>query len=255
MTRIMKNAYKLFLLIFIAALLQHSVAAEGEPIRVLFSGGGDWHPYGQCSGALIDALRAKGGFICAYSEDPDSLQYQNLKQFDVLVIYNGVFYRGDDLNQKTPTPGFIPSAITKFVKEGGGLIVVHSGMASFSDWEGYIDLIGGIWTWGTSAHDIYGTLKSDVIAEHPIVEGLPKSFEFQDEFYHTLNIKPAIKTLIESTHEKNGKTVTEPLAWVARETDNERAAVILHGHDMGAWGNPIMQQLMKQAIEWGARKR
>ncbi|MGC9327507.1 MAG: ThuA domain-containing protein [Candidatus Hinthialibacter sp.] len=232
-----------------------SFAADENPVRVLISGGGDWHPYAQCSGALIDAMRAKGGFLCSYTEDPLPLQYKHLKHFDVLVIYNGVYYLGDDQKQKAPTPEYIPPSITQFVQEGGGLIVVHSGMASYSDWNEYIDLIGGVWIWGTSAHDHYGTLKSDVVSDHPIVEGLPKSFEFQDEFYHTLKIQPWIKVLIESTHEKNGQTVTEPLAWVAKETDQERVAVILHGHDMGSWGAPEMQQLMTQAIEWAAKKR
>lgn len=251
----MKTFYQIIFISIMIAIVKGSFSSDEQPIRVLISGGGDWHPYAQCSGALIDSMRTKGGFVCEYSEDPQSLQYQTLKTFDVLVIYNGLFYLGDDLNQKEPTPEYIPSSVTKFVKEGGGLIVVHSGMASFSDWEEYIDLIGGVWVWGKSAHDHYGTLKSHVVSDHPIVEGLPETFEFQDEFYHTLHIKPFINVLIESTHEKNGKTVTEPLAWVAKETEKERVAVILHGHDMGSWGTAEMQQLMTQAIEWGAKKR
>lgn len=232
-----------------------ALAEDGKPIRVLFSGGGDWHPYAQCCGALIDSLKTKGSFICSYSEDPQTLRAEHLKNFDVLVIYNGVYYAGDDQKQKTPTPEYIPGSISQFVQNGGGLIVVHSGMASFSDWKEYIDLIGGIWVWGTSTHDAYGLLKSNVVAEHPIVAGLPKTFEFQDEFYHTLKIQPAVKVLIESTHEKKGQTVTEPLAWVSKDTPQERVAVILHGHDMGSWGTPTMQQLMRQAIEWAAKRR
>lgn len=231
-----------------------SYAADIEPLRVLFSGGGEWHPYGECSGAMIDALRVKGGFLCSYSEDPQSLKFDHLKNFDVLVIYNGVYYAGDDQKQKEPTPDYIPGSITKFVEEGGGLIVVHSGMASFSDWKEYIDLIGGIWVWGTSKHDAYGLLKNKVVAEHPIVADLPKTFEFPDEFYHTLNVQPSVKVLIESTHLKDGETVTEPLVWVAKETETERVAVILQGHDMGSWGTPLMQQLMQQAIEWAGKK-
>ncbi len=229
-------------------------AEESKPIRVLFSGGGDWHPYAQCSGALIDALRKDKVFVCSYSEDPNSLRAEHLKNFDVVVLYNGVYHQGTG-KQEIPTPAYIPEGLTKFVSGGGGLICMHSAMASYSDWKDYINLIGGVWVWGTSAHDNYGTLKSRVVARHPITEGLPETFEFQDEFYHTLNVLPSAQVLVDSTHEKGGKTVTEPLVWVAKDTPQERVATILHGHDMGSWGNPVFQQMMKQAIEWAARKR
>ena len=246
---------RLVLLVAFLALPLSLQAADEKPIRMLISGGGDWHPYAQCSGAFIDAVRKKGNISCSYSEDVRSLRKNHLKQFDVLVIYNGVYYKGEGDGQKVPTPKGIPESITEFVKNGGGLICVHSGMASFSDWPGYFDLIGGVWVWGTSKHDAYGTLKSNVVADHPIVKGLPKTFEFQDEFYHTLKLRSDIKILIESTHEKNGKTVTEPLAWVSKDTPKERVAVILHGHDMGSWGDPNMQQLMTQAVEWAGHRR
>lgn len=230
--------------------------AENHPTHVLFSGGGDWHPYAQCSGALIDVMRTRGNYICTYSEDPADLKYNHLKHFDVLVIYNGVFYEGKEGNQQNLTPDYIPGSIKKFVAKGGGLVCVHSAIASFSDWDGFLNLIGGIWDWKTSAHDKYGELKSVVVKPtHPVLEGIPNTFEFQDEFYHTLTLQPDIEILIESTHEKNGASVTEPLAWVAKDTQKERVITLLHGHDMGSWGHPTFQQLMINAIDWAARKQ
>lgn len=233
-----------------------SNSEDNQPIRLLVHGGGEWHPYGQCTGAFFDAVRKDNTFVCSYTEDPQALQYEHLKRFNVLMLYNGVYYLGDEGKQKEPTPDYIPSSITQFVKTGGGLVVIHSAMASFSDWRDYIDLIGGIWVWGTSAHDAYGTLSSRVVArQHPILENIPDTFEFQDEFYHTLRMKDSVTVLIDSTHEKNGQTVTEPLAWITKDNEQERSVTILHGHDMGSWGHPTFQRILKQAVEWAARKR
>lgn len=252
----MKRWNSLGYLFCLLLLVMVGWAQDTKPVRLLISGGGDWHPYGQGSGALIDALRASGGFVCSYSEDPQALHYEHLKHFDVLMIYNGVFYEGEEGGQKVPTPGYIPEGIQRFVQEGGGLVCVHSAVASFSDWPGFQDLIGGIWIWKKSKHDAYGPLKSDVVKpDHPVVQGLPATFTFPDEFYHTLDILPGVEVLIESTHEKNGEMVTEPLVWIAKDTTQERVITVLHGHDMGSWGTAELQTLMRNALEWAARKR
>jgi uncharacterized protein len=240
----------------VVLMVPAAVCEDDAPVRLLISGGGDWHPYGQASGALIDALRKVGGFSCSYSEDDNALRYEQLRQFDVLVLYNGVYYEGTENNQKEPTPDFLPTSLEKFVQNGGGLVCIHSAIASYSDWKGFIDLIGGVWDWKTSLHDPYGILQSDVVAPaHPILEGIPMAFSFPDEFYHTLVMKPGVKVLIESTHEKGGKLVTEPLAWVARDQGKERVVTILHGHDMGSWGNETFHRLMTNAILWAAKKK
>ena len=243
-----------FLSLLVCLTVSLSFAQENKPIRLLISGGGDWHPYGQCSGALFDALRKTGGVVCTYSEDPAALKADNLKNYDVLVIYNGVYYEGTEGKQKEPTPAYIPKSLEQFVQNGGGLLIIHSAVASYSDWKDYINLIGGIWDWKKSAHDAYGKLKSDVVAGHPIVKDLPKSFEFQDEFYHTLTVQPGVKVLVEATHQKGGKTVTEPLVWVQKDSPKERVAVIMQGHDMGSWGNENMQKMLTNAIRWAAKK-
>ncbi len=228
-------------------------AGEKDPVRLLVFSAGGYHAYGQCSGIFFDYLRKEGGFLPEYSENPESLKYGNLKQFDVLMVFACEYYKAGDHN--VPTPDFVPESLTRFVDNGGGLICVHSGIATFSDWKGFINLTGGVWDWEKSAHDAYGPLKSTVVSKHPILEGIPPTFEFTDEFYHTLTLLPTIETLIESTHEKDGKQVTEPLAWIALDTDKKRSVSILHGHDTVSWNHPVFQHLMKQTVEWAARRR
>ena len=251
----MKKYNILFFTIFFAGVCSILPAQENTPVRLLISGGDDGvHPYGQCSGVLIDALRKSGGIICTYSEDPAVLKIGYLKNYDVVMLYNGMFYDNSGGKKNIQTPGYIPAGLEQFVQDGGGLLVIHSAIVSYTDWQEYINLIGGIWDWKKSAHDAYGKLKSDVAAEHPIVKDLPKSFEFQDEFYHTMTVQPGVKVLVEATHQKGGKTVTEPLVWVQKDSPKERVAVIMQGHDMGSWGNENMQKMLTNAIRWAAKK-
>lgn len=245
---------RLIVISLVVCAISSSDASDKPPVRLLIFGAGGYHAYGQCSGIFMDALRAEGGFLPHYSEDPESLRYENLKRFDVLMVFACEYY--NDGNHNVPTPDFIPGSITRFVDEGGGLLCVHSGVATFSDWKEFINLAGGVWVWGTSAHDSYGLLKSVVVAkDHPILEGIPETFEFNDEFYHTIKLLPTIHTLIECTHDKNGNQVTEPLAWIARDGKDGRCASFLHGHDPISWNNPVFQKLLKQAVEWAAHRR
>ena len=232
-------------------------AAETSPIKLLIFGGGTHHEFGKCSGSFIDHLRSKGGFTVYYSEDINSLQYENLKKYNVLLLNCCLYYPNPpDPAFKLPSPEFIQESLPRFVSEGGGLVCVHCSVASFSDWKDKINVLGGIWDWDKSKHDAYQPMNSEVtVPDHPIVKGLPKTFTFPDEFYHTLTVLPSSKILIQGTHDKEGKPVTEPLVWVAKDTEKERVVTILYGHDMGSWGNPIVQDLLRQAVEWSARKR
>lgn len=234
------------------SLITPSLANETEPLKVLIQGGGTHHNFGQNSGIFIDAMRKDGAILADYSENPESLRYENLKEYDALLLYACDYYQ--HMGYEKYTPDFIPPGLEKFVEEGGGLVAVHSAIATYQDWSGFEDLIGGVWVWGTSSHDAYQVMKSEVVnPDHPIVKGIPAQFEFADEFYHTLRVHPDSRILIEGIHEKNGETVREPLAWVAKDTPEERVAVILYGHDHVSWSHDAVQTMLKQALLWSAR--
>lgn len=227
-------------------------AGESQPIDVLIFGGGNAHQFESDVNATIPFLK-QNGMIPHYSEDIELLKYDMLKEFDVLVVHCCRNHPSDDLGD---TPEFLKTSLPKFIENGGGIVFMHCAVASFSDWKEWIDLTGGIWVWDTSAHDRFQMMKSHLaVKDHPIVNGLPEKFEFSDEFYHTLKLLPSSKVLIEGTHEKNGKEVSEPLTWIARDRDNQRAVTIIYGHDIQAWGNEIFRKLLKQSIEWTAHKR
>ncbi len=247
---------RLLILFLLVVNIQFSQANEIKPLRILVFGGGTHHQFKENVKIFADQVynSTLDSKYFYYTEDTDDLKYNNLTKYDVLVLYCCSYYPSPQYENK-PTPDHVKTNIPRFVREGGGLVCVHSAIATFADWKEFINLIGGLWVWDKSAHDKYQTIKSHVIAEHPIVDGLPEYFEFDDEFYHTLRILPSSKILIESTHEKNGKRVTEPLAWIAKDNQRERVVVLLHGHDKVSWSHPHFQKLLKQSIEWSARKR
>jgi len=240
------------LLLSVVCLSVTAYASETEPLNVLIFGGGNAHQFKQDVDATMPFLK-KNGMIPNYTETIELLNYDFLKNFDVLVMHCCRNHPSDDLGK---TPDTLKKSLPRFLKNGGGIVFLHCAVASFSDWKEWIDLTGGVWVWETSSHDRYQTMKSTVIApDHPVVRGLPKRFEFDDEFYHTLKLLPSSKILIEGTHDKKGKQVTEPLVWIARDRDRERAMTIIYGHDMGSWGHDIFRKLLKQSIEWSAHRQ
>ncbi len=245
----------MWITLLIVGTLGMGYAEEPVELDILVFGGGTHHEFQQLTESFLIKMMGtenwQGSYL--YTEDTDYLKSDSLENYDVLLMYCCSFYPISQYDNK-PMPEHIPKSLTEFVAHGGGMVALHSTVASFDEWEDFIDLIGGVWVWGTSAHDRYQTMTSEVVAEHPVVQGLPKSFSFKDEFYHTLRIKPDCEILIEGTHEKDGEEVTEPLAWIAPQSGEGRVVTLLHGHDHVSWNNPSFQQLLKQAVEWTAHK-
>ena len=122
-------------------------------------------------------------------------------------------------------PAETEAAFTKFVKEGGGLVSVHSADNSFPNWKEYNEMTG-LGGWGgrneNSGPYVYYNDKGEIVrddskgkggnhgpqhefpvvmrdTEHPITKGLPKEFmHAKDELYEQLR-GPAVNMNILAT--------------------------------------------------------
>jgi len=227
--------------------LTAAAGAEARAPRtsILFFGGGPHHPYRQAFEILSQYLADFAVYDCTYTEDPSALGPVSLPAHDVLVVYGIQF----DREKETPEP--VQEGIAHFLESGRGLVVVHSGAASFSTWPGYADLIGAYWRWGKSTHDPYRAMTVQVVApQHLVTRGLV-DFKIIDELYYNLEPREGNTLLLTASHEIQGATREEPIAWTRRAGPG-RVFVNLLGHDRQPWENVSFLTVMRRGIDWAA---
>jgi type 1 glutamine amidotransferase len=223
---------------FTDAVPQPPAKANGP--RVLLVGGGSSHDFVKFFGATDKAtLTPHTGWV-------DFTQNANgvpaiLDRVDVLVW---------SANQ--PVSASTRKALIDFANSGKAIIALHPGTwyawKNFPEWN--LQIVGG----GTRGHDALGPYTVSVTnAEHPIMQGVPASFEITDELYNYA-ADPAgnpIEVLAEATSPKSGKTF--PQVFVVKHPKARIVGITL-GHDARAHDLPAFQTLLKNAVQWAAGK-
>ena len=217
-------------------------------VKVLILGGGlqTSHLFAANSGVLADKLRLDRIAQCTYTENLDFLRAENLRQFDVLLIYawraNGHDGSIENDAQK--------QGLLDFVEGGKGLIVVHVGVGSFDDWEDYGEIVGRIYLEGQSTEVPYGTFDVQIQdPDHPTMRGL-RDFEIKDELYQRLVVRKSGLPVLVTAQGEDG---VEPMVWINR-LGNGRIFVTALGHGPETWRNEHYQQLLINAIRWVSRQ-
>lgn len=201
-------------------------------LRVLFLGDNGHHQPTRRAKELLPVL-ASAGIDLFYTDRREDLNDAELDRYQVVMLYN---------NHLTVTDQQI-GALAGFVADGGGLVVLHCGSASFQNSEAFIRLVGAEF----KSHGT-GTFSAVRVApEHPAIRGVP-AFESWDETYIHTKHNPVNRTVLEVRRE-NGHD--EPWTWV-RTHGKGRVFYTAWGHDQRTWGNSGFQRLVEQGIRWSA---
>jgi len=221
---------------------------EAGKTRVLLIGGGSSHKFTEFFGATDRATLRAAGFTVHYTEDRDQAAAV-LPEADVAVIsVNRMFFDIPAYRQ----------AVFAFAAAGKGIVMLHPGTwYAFPRWpELNARLVGG----GSRGHDKLGPYTVHVRRpEHPVMRGVPASFEVIDELYY-MNAEPEkipagtapIEVLAESSPSQKFQR-PHPVAWI---TSHEKARVvgITLGHDERVHDHPAFRTLLTNAVRWAGGK-
>jgi type 1 glutamine amidotransferase len=155
------------------------------------------------------------------------------------------------------TPAY-RKAVFDFAARGKGLVMLHPGTwYAFPYWpELNAKIVGG----GSRGHDKLGAYKVNAVKPgHPIMKGVPASFDVIDELYY-MNAEPdkippgtaPIEVLAESSpSQRFGKP--HPVVWT---TKHERARIVgfTLGHDERVHDHPAYRTLLTNAVKWASGK-
>ncbi|MCU0797024.1 MAG: ThuA domain-containing protein [Akkermansiaceae bacterium] len=222
-------------LLLFPLFLMTALAAEPEPrrIEVLFLGDDGHHKPLERYRVLKQAL-APRGYNISWVEDLGKITRAKLDRYDALIVY---------ANHEKDV---VPADLLGWVKDGGGLVALHSACGCFHPSEEWFDMVGGRF----QSHEGHVFSPETVDKEHQVTRDLPV-LEAWDETYvhrdltddrHLLQVRPPIN---------QGETKPEPWTWL-REEGKGRVFYTASGHDLRVWTQEAYQELVARAIVWAA---
>jgi type 1 glutamine amidotransferase len=227
-----------------------ALPADGEKPRVLILTGVNNHRWQETTPYLKELLEKEGVFAVDVEDDPAAPALSDkgkLKGYKALVLNFNTNKRWGPEREAN---------FLGFVRDGGGLVVVHAADNAFDGWDEYDKLVGGTWRGkGTSFpdrgtfHPPYGPFEVAVIdRDHPITRGLGPSFATTDEKYTNLRLQDNIRVLAQAMHDGR----PQPMLFVSDYGKGRMFQTAL-GHDLAAMKNPQFRETLARGTRWAAR--
>jgi len=217
--------------------------------KVLIIGGGSSHDFGRFFGGTDSATLAAAGFSVNYTEDRDQAAAEIGKADVAVISVNRQFF---------DTPAY-RKALFDFTAAGKGLVMLHPGTwYGFAQWpELNATIVGG----GSRGHDRIARFSVNAVKpDHPVMKGVPASFEVEDELYYVNaeaeKIPPgtaSIEVLAETSPSVRFKQ-PHPAVWITRHTTARIVGIAL-GHDERVHDHQAFKTLLANAVKWAGRVR
>jgi uncharacterized protein len=194
---------------------------------VLLVTAGIIHPPWAGRRALQQALTQLDGFSFRHVRSLEQLPV-DLGSCAALVLY---------VHHKTISAAAL-DRLDSFVRNGGGILAIHSATASFKDQAHYFEIIGGRFTGHGAVEDF------EVKRVRDEIFGRIGNFTVKDELYlHEL--QPGIEVHFAAQHE--GQAV--PVVWTYRY-GNGKVCYAVPGHTAESMKHSVMQEILRRGLKW-----
>lgn len=219
--------------LFLVAAWGLAGPAQARELAGLFLGDQGPHQPRVRFAELQPALAARGVRL-SYTEDVEQLELENLRRYDVLVLYANI----DRIDPQHA------AALLSYVDQGGGFVPLHCATFCFRNSAEMVALMGA--QFRRHGSGVFRTRLAQT--DHPILRGF-SGFESWDETYvhHLHNEKD--RTVLAYRVDAEGR---EPWTWV-RTHGEGRVFYTAWGHDGRTWRHPGFQNLVERGIRWAAK--
>ncbi len=259
----------LAILVLVAAALATPITAwvaaqQPAPLRIFLRGGPKTH--GPAGNGLHDhevwvkewtpLLTSRGAKVDGGLQFPTAAQ---LDAADVLVMFAA--NAGTILGEQR-------SNLEKFLKRGGGIVVIHDALVAGQEPHWFKTIVGGAWENKVAKYFEGENTFYYVNTEHPITKGA-SNFTITDEVYWDLHMMPHTQVLASSMQPVRpgrgeappaqpaiGKLI--PQIWVyEHQLDGGqpyRAFVHLLGHHFSTFSSPHFRAVVLRGIAWAGKR-
>ncbi|CAA9545684.1 MAG: hypothetical protein AVDCRST_MAG33-445 [uncultured Thermomicrobiales bacterium] len=201
-----------------------------------------WHDHAATGQRITEILREVD--IDARLRGTHPRVFGELASADLLVVDAGRSRPGPEDASDEEWAG-AHTLLADYVSRGGALLVMHNGIAAFSDLPAWSNWVGGSWVEGVSMHPPIGeTTITPREIDHPVVEGLGPITVY-DELYSHLGRADDNVTL--ALHRYDDQK--QPLVWT-REHATGRVVVDTLGHDVRSYDSDGRNRLLKREALW-----
>ena len=165
-----KLVFALTIFISITGFINLAFAQQttNKKARILIVTGIDYpgHEWKKTTPALTNLLSEDPRLIIDVLYNPNELGKVDLRQFDAVLLHF--------MNWQTTSPPFSARTnLQQFVKNGGGLMLIHFACGAWQDWDEFKNIAGRVWNPKLRAHDPRGEFTVEIVdKEHPITRGL-----------------------------------------------------------------------------------
>jgi len=236
-----------------------ALAQDTRPLRVFLRAGPKTH--GPAGNGLHDhqvwlhewqpLLTSRGAVVQGGLQFPTEAQ---LDTADVLVMFaaNAGTIVGDQR-----------AALEKFLRRGGGIVVLHDALVAAEDPLWFKTIVGGAWENKVARFFEGENTHYYVNSEHPITNGA-SNFNITDEVYWNLHMMPTAHVLgVAMQPVPPGQPAPEigrliPQVWVYENQlpggEPYRAFVSLHGHHYSTFSSRHVRGLILRGIAWAGKR-
>lgn len=215
----------------------HFVSGNKKATKIAITGGGGSHDFLKFFGIADGGILSENGAnTVIYSEDVKEIGAL-VPAVDILMLTN---------NQ--PLDATAKGAIFSQVNAGKlNMLIYHpSTWYNWEDWPEYNkQLVGG----GSRSHEKLQEFEVTVVKpDHPIMQGVPKTFRIVDELYRWEKDPAAeIEVLAMSKGLESGEEY--PTVWIVKHPKAKIVGNTL-GHDERAHGLEVYQTILKNSLDW-----
>jgi type 1 glutamine amidotransferase len=228
-------------------ICSYAIPNQDKLIKVLILSGKNNHEWQKTTPLLVETFKEAKCFTTKVTDLPDTLNYKELKKYDVIVSNWNTWPDNDIRMTREWENDFL-----KYVREGGGVVSIHAGASSFYSWNEYHQI--GIGRWGKETR--HGAQTKGKVMEfnqtHPITKGFG-NFYIMDEIWEKPDIYQGAKVLasVSATDEKEGHLISEPAVFIS-SLGKGRCFYTTLGHNERALLNSGLKTILLRATQWAA---
>jgi type 1 glutamine amidotransferase len=226
-----------------SAAAEPAAAAPAKKVVIVTGEDGSYHHWRETAPVLAVLLAKERRLDVHLVMHLEFLAGPELAKYDVVVLHFKNF------DPKVPGPE-AQKNLDRFVRGGGGLVLVHFACGAFQEWPDFVKIAGRVWNPKLPPHDPYGKFRVEIAdTEHPITRGM-QAFETSDELYTCLAGDVPIRVLATARSKVDKKVY--PMAFVL-EPEKGRTFHCVLGHDVKAFAAPPVGDLLRRGTAWAAR--